>query len=150
MPEARECPFCKVDKERNRVLFEGKRVFAVLSNPRLMEGHVLVIPKVHVGGVFELAPVSRHELFATVLDFQERMIQIFSERWRMPAGCDVSWHTRPFMPTTNLTIPGHAHVHLRPRFFKDPFYEQVSRHETEVFQDMSDEERDHYQKLLSI
>lgn len=142
------CPFCNLDAEKNRVLYETDTVVVILSNPRLMPGHVLVIPKVHAGAIFELELAVREDVFETALRFQQKMTRIFSERWGKAAGCDVSWHTRPFMPQTELSVPGHAHVHIRPRYWMDPFYEAVSKHETAVFQPLADEEKEEYQKLL--
>jgi ATP adenylyltransferase len=142
------CRFCHLDRQRNRVLHETPSLFVILSNPRLMPGHALVIPKQHVGAVYDLDPDVREELLSTVLLFQEHMIINFSQRRKKPAGCDVSWHTRPFMPTTALTVPGHAHVHLRPRYFEDPFFHAVSTHETKVFKRVSKAERERYEALL--
>lgn len=148
MPDEKPCGFCCVDRERNRVLREGLFVLVILSNPRLMEGHTLVIPKRHVGAVGSLPWYVRLELFWTVFRFERKIVRAFSRHWGRAVGVDTSWHTRPFMPTTDLTMPGHAHVHLRPRFFKDPFYERVSFHETNVFQWMDSVEKATVQALL--
>jgi len=142
------CPFCIVDESKNRVFYEGARVYATLSNPRLMAGHLLVIPRQHVGAPFELNPTEQQELFDTALRFQKKLIEVFSGIWNKPAGCDLSIHTRPFMPQTELSIPGHVHVHLRPRFWQDPYWGHVLRHEDDVFQPLSPEEQEKIQALL--
>jgi len=111
-----------------------------------MEGHTLVIPKQHVGALYDVVNIV--SVFKTVFHFQQKIIRVFSERGGWPAGCDVSWHTRPFMPQTELTIPGHAHVHLRPRYWQDPYYEEVLKYETAVFQPLGDKEKAIYQGLL--
>jgi diadenosine tetraphosphate (Ap4A) HIT family hydrolase len=149
MPDE-QCPFCNLNTERNRILHEDQDAIVVLSNPRLMPGHVLVIPRRHVGALFELEPPAQYGVFYNAMRYQERMIKIFTKRWNKPAGCDLSVHTRPFMPTTQLSIPQHAHVHLRPRFWKDPYYEQVLTHETGIFEALSDFEKEEYQALLSL
>lgn len=146
--EPKKCPFCNVDSEKNRIIWEGWGIIAMLSNPRLMPGHTLVIPKKHVGALFELSWMRQIIVFWMVFRLQKKIIKVFSEVWGKPAGCDVAWHTRPFMPQTELSIPGHAHVHLRPRFWEDPYYQEVLKHETAVFQPLDPEEKEKYQALL--
>ncbi len=142
------CPFCTIDAQRNRVIWNGEHTFVSLSAPRLMEGHLLVIPRRHVAAPFYLGESARRELFNIALYYQEKLMEVFAEKWHKPAGCDVSWHTRPFMPRTEISIPGHAHVHLRPRFWRDPYYEEVLKHETDMFTDPSIEELDSMEALL--
>jgi histidine triad (HIT) family protein len=145
-----ECPFC--DKfglgTNNGILYEGKGIIAVLSNPRLMPGHTLVIPKRHVSSLSELMKVEQDELFAVAIRFQERIKRIFSVLWVGKAGCDLSQHDRSFMPTTNLSVPEHLHIHLRPRYWRDGYYEVVLRHETALFQPLSSKEMEQYRKML--
>lgn len=148
MPEEKQCPFCKVNKLRNRIIEYRQNHFVTMSNPRLMEGHLLVIPRAHVGALYKLPLGEQAEVMQTVFRFQRILIEIFSKLWDKPAGCDVSWHTRPFMPQTTLSIPGHAHIHLRPRFWKDPYYEGVLKYETPMFQELSREEAKRIQELL--
>ena len=138
------CPFCAVDKEKNRILLETHSVIVILSNPRLMPGHTLVIPRRHVAAWTDLAAFAREELLETAIRFQGKL-----KRLHPGGGCDLSQHDRPFMPTTKLTIPRHMHIHLRPRTWCDEFYEKVSKHETDVFQDLTQEEKEKFQKLLA-
>jgi diadenosine tetraphosphate (Ap4A) HIT family hydrolase len=147
--EQKICPFCVVDGNKNRIFWEGTTAFATFSNPRLMEGHLLVIPKRHVGAPFELYPQEYQELFATATRFQKKLIEFHSALWRKPAGCDMSIHTRPFMPQTELAIPGHVHVHLRPRYFMDPYWQIVGRHEDEIFEKFPPDEMDRVHSLFA-
>ena len=149
MSEKKACPFCRIDTMKNRVLENWGSFFVTLSNPRLMEGHLLVIPHRHVGGLYDLRWDEQAEIFGAVLRLQKKLIAAFSEVWQKPAGCDVSWHTRPFMSQTEISIPEHAHIHLRPRFWQDPYYENVLRYETPVFQPLSSEELTRVSKLLA-
>lgn len=143
--EQKPCPFCNIGQEKNRILKEGRHVIVILSNPRLMPGHTLVIPRRHVSTLGQLKPAERKELFDTAIAFQEKLIQVMGKG----SGCDWSQHDRPFMPTTQLTIPGHLHIHLRPRKWKDRFYRKVSIHETPLFKRPRRIERERYQKLLA-
>ena len=48
------CPFCNM--ERERIILENSRVYAVLDAFPVSPGHVLIIPKQHVQSLFKLAP----------------------------------------------------------------------------------------------
>ena len=149
MAEEKGCPFCALDTEAHRVLYTGCEVVVALSDPRLMEGHCLVIPRRHVGALFNLPESAQREALSVALHFQKKLIEAFSSFWGKAAGCDLSVHTRPFMPRTELSIPEHAHIHLRPRFWKDPYYENVLCHETAMFKPLSVEERERFYALFA-
>lgn len=148
MPE-QNCPFCGIDEERNRILEVCNRVVVILSNPWLIEGHTLVIPKRHAVSLSALTPDERNELFGTAIYFQEKIKRIFSGLWGKPAGCDFLQHDRPFMPTTKISVPGHVHIHLLPRSWEDDYYQKVQKYETSVFQELGLEEREKFQNLLA-
>ncbi|MEK6800639.1 MAG: HIT domain-containing protein [Nanoarchaeota archaeon] len=138
----KECPFCELNKEKTRVIWEGEKVFVVLSNPRLMKGHILVIPKRHVGKISELDEEEREELFKTVLDFQERILG------KIAKGCDIVQNYRPFQKEGRLKVY-HLHVHLRPRELFDELYEKSQIHETGIFRELDENEKDEVAGLLS-
>src|SRR5689334_19599682 len=112
-----ECPFCNLNNETSRLIRETEHVAVILSNPRLMEGHVLVVPKRHVEQPWGLTPSERTELFDTVLDTQHRIIAAFA------TGCDIREHYRPFLPQSRTKID-HIHFHLHPRELEDALYEK--------------------------
>ena len=72
-----KCPFCDINEEKTKILWEGKYVFVALSNPRLMPGHLLVIPKKHVEKISELNAKEKRELFDTLETFQEKKLKIY-------------------------------------------------------------------------
>ena len=49
-----DCPFCNINSEKTRILEDKKFVRVIFSNPRLMPGHLLIIPKRHVEKISEL------------------------------------------------------------------------------------------------
>ena len=57
-----ECPFCNINKEKTVIINEGKNTRVILSNPKLMQGHLLVIPKRHVEKISQLEKNEREEL----------------------------------------------------------------------------------------
>ena len=122
------CPFCSIDKERQRVLMECIYVYVMPSNPRLTLHHLLVIPKRHILYPSELRPEERQELFDTVIWFQARILT------SLPGmGCDVRQNLRPFLPEDDVKVD-HIHWHLLPRTREDEIYLKTQVHEKDLFE----------------
>ena len=127
------CPFCKIDKKITRVIEEKEYTLVILSNPRLMEGHLLIIPKRHVEKISELNKEEKKELFDTVVEYQEKILNKLSK------GCDIRQNCRPFQTEDNLRV-NHLHIHLQPREFKDELYEKCQIFEKDIFKKLNKEE----------
>lgn len=135
------CPFCQIVAEKSkRILRESPATITVLSDPRLMPGHLLVIPKRHVQKLSELADGERAELMNETILAEERLLTKFP-------GCDISQHFRPFIPDNGLKV-SHLHIHVRPRSLDDELYLKVQKFEHDVFAAASDAEEDEYRELL--
>ncbi len=135
------CPFCNINKEKTRILKEGKTILVLLSNPRLARGHLLVVPKRHIEKMTELNESERKELFETIIEFQEKILSKFS------SGCDIRQHYRPFQKQDKLKI-NHLHIHILPREFKDKLYQKCQIFEKEIFEDLTKEETVEFSKLF--
>jgi len=135
------CPFCK--RERSLLIKDGKLIYVQLSNPRLVDGHLLVIPKRHVEQLSELNAEEREELLALMAEFQGKITGRFA------TGCDVRQNYRPFLQQGKLKVD-HLHVHLLPREFEDELYKKSMAFETELFRDMTDEEKVRFVKLFGL
>ena len=127
------CPFCEINKEKTRVIEEKENVLVILSNPRLMEGHLLVIPKRHVEKLSELNKEEKKELFDTVIKYQEKILS------KIAKGCDVRQNYRPFQQEDGLKV-NHLHIHLQPREFEDKLYQKCQIYEKGVFRVLDEEE----------
>lgn len=137
-----ECPFCNiVNNKSERMLRETTHTFTVLSNPRLMQGHLLVIPKKHIERLSELSKEERDELFNEVVNLQEKVLT------KIATGCDVSQHFRPFIPNSYLKV-GHLHFHVRPRELDDDLFTKVQAFEKDVFEEIKIDEVEKYRKIL--
>jgi len=136
------CPFCEINKEKTRIIKQGKNVFVIFSNPRLMEGHLLVIPKRHIEKLSELNEEEKKELFDTVIEYQEKILKNISP------GCDIRQNYRIFQGQNNLKID-HLHIHLQPREFKDDLYKKCQIFEKDVFKQLTEEEIEKVLKLLN-
>lgn len=119
----------------------GKHAFVIFSNPRLMEGHLLVISKRHVERISELNEEERKEMFNMVVDLQEKIIK------NVALGCDIRQHYRPFQGESRLKVD-HLHIHLQPRRFEDDVYRQCQIFEKDIFKPLTEEEVNRITKLL--
>ena len=136
------CPFCSIDSERTRILEDKKFVRVIFSNPRLMPGHLLIIPKRHVEKLSELNEEERKELFETIIEFQEKILS------KVASGCDLRINYRPFQKQNNLKI-NHLHVHLQPRELFDELYKKSQIFEKDVFKDLIPKELNKMLKIFS-
>ena len=134
------CPFCPDDSRRT--IDSRAHVKVLLSNPRLMPGHLLIVPRRHVEWLAELSAKERSELFSVVTEYQERIIA------RLVGGCDVRQHYRPFQKDGRLKV-SHVHIHLQPRELHDRLYAECQTHETSLFEDLSNDEIQKMKKVFS-
>jgi len=137
-----ECPFCTILKEKQIRLFkEYNHSFLVFSDPQLMPGHLLVIPKRHVEKLSELPQEEKAELFELVEEYQEKILATIAP------GCDICQNYRPFIKQGQLKVD-HLHFHLRPRDNEDSLFQGAQKFEKDLFKSLSDEEFQHYKELL--
>lgn len=137
-----ECPFCGSARREQRVLKQGKYAYVIFSNPRLMPGHLLVIPNRHVEGrVSELSKDERDEIFDLLTEFQTKILS------KLSSGCDMRQNYKPFVKNSRTHV-NHMHFHLYPRNFKDELYEKADVYREPLYKDLSAEEKEQLQKLL--
>ena len=136
-----ECPFCNINLEKTRILKDGNFTRVIFSNPRLMPGHLLVVPKRHVEKISDLDEKERKELFEMIVEFQEKILS------RIAPGCDIRQHYRPFQKQDNLKI-NHLHIHLQPRENFDELYEKSQIFEKDIFKDLQSEELEKMFKIF--
>ncbi len=137
-----DCPFCKIlTEKKERILKQSEHAFVVLSDPRLMLGHMLVIPKKHGEKFSDLDTNERNDVMNLAVVMQEFVLK------NIASGCDISEHYRPFIKQNKVKVD-HLHVHVRPRELEDELYEKVQKFEKDVFQDLSEEEFQKFKKLI--
>ena len=136
------CPFCNINSEKTRILKEKKFVRVIFSNPRLMPGYLLIVPKRHVEKISELNREERKELFETIIEFQGKILS------KIASGCDIRINYRPFQKQDNLKV-NHLHIHLHPRELFDELYKKCQIFEKDVFKDLTPEELDKMFKIFS-
>ena len=132
------CPFCNPSQ---RVLMENDLAYVLLSNPRRVAGHFLVIPKRHVEVPTDITDEEVMAIFKLIRFVQGKILSKLSQ------GVRVQQNYMPFVPDSKYKV-AHTHYHVIPRDFKDKIYELVDIHDTQLFEDLSPEEHDKIAKLL--
>lgn len=133
------CPFCG---SKDRVIKENAHAAVILSNPRKVPGHVLVVPKRHVEKPWEITPEERLAIFELVNDMEQKLIAA-----GLGDGCDVRQNYRPFMQQNKLKV-NHIHYQVIPRALEDYIYQISEKYDTELFADLDLKEASEVTKLL--
>lgn len=110
------CVFCRIDASGNPspdngVVARGERCVTVLNAYPYAPGHVLVMPRRHVGGLAELGEDERCDLWAMVGDAVAAIEAAYA-----PEGMNVGANLGG---AAGAGIPRHLHVHALPRWAGD-------------------------------
>lgn len=132
------CPFCDT---KDRVLRENASAQVILSNPRKVPGHFLVLPKRHVEKPWELTAEELQDVFELIFFVEQRILGALGD------GVDIRQNYRPFMNQSRLKV-NHVHFHVYPRSMEDYLYQVSEKFETDLFADLDDLERKEVEKLL--
>lgn len=133
-----DCPFCDA---KDRVLRENEYAQVILSNPRKVPGHFLVMPKRHVEKPWELTPEELQAIFELIFFVEQRVLGNLGD------GVDIRQNYRPFKRQDALK-KNHVLFHVIPRSADDYLYTVSEKFEKDLFTDLDDLERDEVSKLL--
>ena len=134
------CPFCDANLIKQRVLWEDELTVTFLSNPRLMPGHTLVIPKRHIEEPWKLTKDELQAIFKNIWKIEQKIIEA-----GLGTGCDVRQNYRPFMPEGRVKVD-HVHFHVMPRTMSDDLFQTSMQFED--YQDLEDDEHQEVEKQL--
>lgn len=138
MSEPIDCPFCN---PQERVLKENGYAQMLLSDPRKVPGHMLVMPKRHIEKPWELTENELKDIFELINFIEQRFIGELGE------GCDIRQNYRPFSNQNSLKV-NHLTFHVVPRAQNDYLYQVSEQFERDVFAELDDVERAAVIKLL--
>lgn len=138
MAEEAVCPFCN---PKDRVLKENEHAIVILSNPRKVPGHFLVLPKRHIEKPWELSKEELQGIFDLIFFVEQRVIGKLGE------GCDIRQNYRPFIPRDRLKSD-HVLFHVIPRSLGDYLWQVSEKFERDLFADLDPLEHDEVAKLL--
>jgi histidine triad (HIT) family protein len=137
------CVFCTiVQDEPHKLILQNDHAAVILSDPRLVKGHSLVIPKRHVEYPGDLEANELAALFSLIEKVRSSLLQ--SE---LAEGVDVRQHYRPWLPESRLKVD-HIHFHVLPRQGDDQLYQVSLRHEVTLFEELSADERQEVRGIL--
>ena len=125
-----KCPFCDPS---DRVVRSNNTAYIILSNPRKVPGHFLVIPQKHVEQPWRLTSDELQDIFELIFFIQQKIIG------KLGDGCDIRQNYRPFMKQSKLKVD-HVHFHVIPRSYQDYLYSTVEKYETDLFVELDSHE----------
>jgi ATP adenylyltransferase len=121
-PEADACVFCEIQSpgdDRSRLLvFRGQRTQVVLNRYPYNNGHLLVMPRAHLGHFDDLDA----ETFAELNELVHRSVKVL-ERAMRPDGMNIGVNLGR---VAGAGMPGHLHYHLVPRWNGDTNFMAVT------------------------
>ena len=101
------CPFCEIDRES---ILDSELCFSIYDKYPVNKGHILVIPKRHVGDYFQL----QHDEVDSLWEMVQKA-KVFLENKFNPQGFNVGFNVGH---EAGQTID-HVHIHIIPRYTGD-------------------------------
>jgi len=138
MSEA-NCPFCNF--KPSEVLKSNDHALVVLSNPRKVPGHILVLPKRHIEEPWQLTSDELTDIFKLIFFVEQRVLG------KLGDGVDIRQNYRPFKKQDELK-KNHVLFHVVPRSRDDYIYTASERFERDLFAELDTLERKEVEKLL--
>ncbi|WP_145019838.1 HIT family protein [Geobacter argillaceus] len=104
------CPFCN-DKIQAELVAEHGSVYAIEDKYPVTEGHILIIPRRHIGDYFQMSEVERQDADKLLLAMKEKILRNDPSviGFNIGMNCGIA---------AGQTIP-HGHIHLIPRRLAD-------------------------------
>ena len=111
-----ECVFCRIvtseePDEVRHVVWSGPLTVALLNAYPYASGHMLVMPRRHVGGLEELTPEEASELWSAIRDAVVAIKATYA-----PDGLNIGANLGR---AAGAGIPSHLHLHVLPRWIGD-------------------------------
>jgi diadenosine tetraphosphate (Ap4A) HIT family hydrolase len=132
------CPFCNL---KDRILKENDHAILILSNPRKVPGHILVVPKRHIEEPWQLTADELTDIFKLIFFAEQRILGNLGD------GVDIRQNYRPFKKQDDLK-KNHVLFHVVPRAQDDYIYTISEKFERDLFAELDDLERKEVEKLL--
>ena len=108
------CLFCDIPSKGDAealILYRGARVYALLNRFPYSSGHLMVTPYAHRATLRAMAPDERRELMDVAARAESALAATYS-----PHGFNVGLNLGR---SAGAGIPGHAHLHVVPRWDGD-------------------------------
>jgi ATP adenylyltransferase len=116
--KAEGCVLCRDSMQQAElVVCEGKHSFIMVNRYPYIGGHLMIVPLRHLGGLGDLLPVERAELFA----FMDLSIQVLTEAMK-PDGFNIGINLGK---AAGAGVDDHLHIHVVPRWGGDTNFMSV-------------------------
>lgn len=139
MTSESNCPFCSL--KLNEIIKSNEHALVVLSNPRKVPGHTLVLPKRHIEEPWQLTAEELADIFELIFFVEQRFLG------KLGDGVDIRQNYRPFKRQDELK-KNHVLFHVIPRAKDDYLYIAAEQFERDLFADLDNLERKEVEKLL--
>jgi histidine triad (HIT) family protein len=133
-----DCPFCDL---KDRMLQENEHAMLILSNPRKVPGHILVLPKRHIEEPWQLTTEELADIFKLIFFAEQKILGELGE------GVDIRQSYRPFKKQDQLK-KNHVLFHVIPRYKDDYIYTVSEKFEKDLFVELDALERKAVEALL--
>lgn len=124
------CVFCNYSG--NKTIRESENTITILSNPYLLKGHCLVIPKRHYESLIETPDNILFEIMKEIKNIEMLLLGKLGAE-----GIDIRQNYRPFLKENRYKID-HLHFHIIPRTLEDELYKKSMIYEKDVFKDLNE------------
>lgn len=139
-----KCPFCfEADDGRARIMIRNDQAMGLLSNPRLVEGHSLVVPERHVEDPQDLTKAELLAIFEIINHISAKLLE-----GGLANGIDTRQHFRPFLKESRTKV-NHVHFHVLPRAPQDELHMKSLQYETMMFVDLPEDERTKMESIIN-
>ncbi|HEV8267840.1 MAG TPA: HIT domain-containing protein [Thermoanaerobaculia bacterium] len=108
------CLFCELQKrpdDEALIVFRGTKAFVVMNRYPYTNGHLMVTPFAHHASLAEMTPEERHEM----IDLGARCEAALRAEYA-PHGFNLGLNLGK---SAGAGVPGHAHLHVVPRWDGD-------------------------------
>lgn len=137
----KNCPFCSLSTEKNRIFKKGRLSTIILSNPRLMPGHILVIPNRHIEEPWKITKEELRAIHKDITFVSKKLLTTIA------SGIDIRQNYRPFLAQGRIKV-NHVHFHVLPRTNEDELFQVSMKFESKLFNDLNPKEISKIQKIL--
>jgi len=108
VPSEKKCPFCTPPADQ--IVLQGAQAMVLWDTHPVSPGHVLIVPRRHVGSLFESTHAERDEM----LRLTDEAHRILTEK-HAPDGFNLGINDGP---AAGQSVP-HLHMHMIPRYRGD-------------------------------
>lgn len=108
----KNCIFCQIVEQEipARIIYEDEYSLAFLDIKPHSKGHAVLIPKIHVGTIFDLEDEICQKLMLSTKKTMQRIREVLN-----PDGFNVGWNHNP----AGGQVVAHLHLHIFPRYNGD-------------------------------